>query len=87
MLNHSHSVPSLWNRYFAECEPQSAAARARSFSPALDLVEYADHYEIVADLPGVAEDQVEVVFNEGVLELKGQRSTASRRSSTRACCA
>jgi HSP20 family protein len=47
---------------------------ARPFRPALDLIEYPDRYEVVADLPGVDQKGVEVEFIEGVLHVRGERA-------------
>ena len=68
-------IPSLFDRYVADFESAGPGpGQSRSFPVALDLVETPEHYEVVADLPGVSEDQVEVVFNDGVLELRGERA-------------
>ena len=67
-----HTVPSLFDRFFEEAfDP---ATVARPFRPAIDLIEYPDRYEVVADLPGVDQKEVEVEFIEGVLHVRGERS-------------
>jgi len=66
-----HTVPSLFDRFFDEAF--APAPVARPFRPALDLIEYPDRYEVVADLPGVDQKAVEVEFIEGVLHLRGDR--------------
>jgi len=67
-----HTAPSLFDRFFEEA--LSPAPVARPFRPALDLIEYPDRYEVVADLPGVDQKEVEVEFIEGVLHLRGERA-------------
>jgi HSP20 family protein len=67
-----HTVPSLFDRFFDEA--LSPAPVARPFRPALDLIEYPDRYEVVADLPGVDQKEVEVEFIEGVLHVRGERT-------------
>jgi HSP20 family protein len=58
------------NRLFASgVEPVSA----RRWVPAMDLVEADDHYELKADLPGVAEEDVKVEFEDRVLRISGER--------------
>jgi len=66
-----HTVPSLFDRFLDEAI--SPAPVARPFRPALDLIEYPDRYEVVADLPGVDQKEVEVEFIEGVLQVRGER--------------
>jgi len=43
------------------------------YSPAVDISEEEDHYLIRADLPGVAEKDIEVKVHDGVLLLTGKR--------------
>ncbi|MCP5066236.1 MAG: Hsp20/alpha crystallin family protein, partial [bacterium] len=44
------------------------------FTPAIDMLEHADRYEILADLPGVEQSEVDVAFNDGSLTIQGERS-------------
>ncbi len=52
---------------FLEEEP------VRSFSPALDVYEYADRYELRFDLPGLAKNELKVSFENDVLTIDGER--------------
>ncbi len=51
-------------------EPGAAAAE---WQPAVDVEEYADHFELYVDMPGVSADQVEITLDAGVLTLAGER--------------
>jgi HSP20 family protein len=66
------TLPSLFDRFFDETV--LPAPVARGFRPALDLIEYPDRYEIVADLPGVEREEVEIEFIDGVLRVRGERT-------------
>jgi HSP20 family protein len=77
-----HTAPSLFDRFFEEA--LSPAPVARPFRPALDLLEYPDRYEVVADLPGVDQKEVEVEFVEGVLHLRGERAEPALSDGARA---
>ena len=77
-----HTAPSLFDRFFDEA--LSPAPVARPFRPALDLIEYPDRYEVVADLPGVDQKEVEVEFIEGVLHVRGERAGDTLSDETRA---
>jgi len=70
-----HQVPSLFDRWFEGADvPFGYGAAERAFRPALDLVEFPDRYEVVADLPGVDEKSVQVEFTDGALQLRGERA-------------
>ena len=43
------------------------------FSPAVDIVEEEDRFMIMADLPGVDQEAIEIKVHEGVLLLSGKR--------------
>lgn len=79
-----HSVPTLFDRLFAEPElGVRAASHGRGFQPAVDVIEHPDHYELVADLPGVAGSDVEIEFSEGVLQVRGERTLPPADESSR----
>jgi len=52
---------------------QPAGGFAAECAPPVDVVETADTVEIVVDLPGVAVDDVRVVFGRGVVVVGGQK--------------
>jgi HSP20 family protein len=54
------------------------ASRAGSWQPAVDVREDAQKIQIVADLPGVEEKDVEISVEKNVLTLKGERKTESQ---------
>ena len=46
---------------------------ARSWRPAVDVVEEQDHYELAAELPGLIEKDFEVKIEDGTLSIQGER--------------
>ena len=61
-----------------ETSPSTAAAvRRRVQVPRVDVRESSDAFQIVADVPGVAADGVEVTVEENVLSVICPRSTPS----------
>ncbi len=62
--------PFAWPN--ASTRPSRTAAKA-SFSPRFNVVEAADGFKIEADLPGVAEDAIELTINGRELSIKGSR--------------
>ncbi len=53
--------------------PASAQVRPRAWEPPLDILETEDALWIVAALPGVSAENVEVVVDSGVLIVRGER--------------
>ena len=49
-----------------------------TLSPALDLFETPDAYRLEFELPGVAESNIHVSFEDGLLELTAERSAVER---------
>lgn len=49
--------------------------RGRDFLPAMDVSENDEHYTITVELPGTRKDDVHVEFHEGVLTIRGEKSS------------
>ena len=49
---------------------------ARAWKPSVDVVEESENYIFRADLPGVELSQIDVLFDDGVLTIKGERHNA-----------
>jgi HSP20 family protein len=64
----------LFSSFFDTPTPGNGTA-ARRWIPAMDLVETDDHFVLKADLPGVAESDVNIVFENNVLTVSGERRT------------
>ena len=45
----------------------------RAWAPSVDVVEENNHYELRAELPGMKKEEIEVLFDEGELVLRGER--------------
>jgi HSP20 family protein len=69
---------SLW-REFNDMENWLSAANGQAESashwePAVDVIEQQDQYVLKADLPGIDRKDIEIIFEDGALTLKGERS-------------
>jgi HSP20 family protein len=62
-----------FDRYFQS--PEAVAA----YSPELDVREDADAVTVQLDLPGVARENVQVTFHDGVLTVAGERKAEEAR--------
>ncbi len=53
-----------------------AGTSAATWAPALDIAEREDAYLVTAELPGVADTDVEITFEDGLLTIQGERHFA-----------
>src|SRR5579862_9223618 len=57
--------------------PVAGNGTLRRWIPAMDLVEDDEHYVLRADLPGLAEEDVKIEFEDNVLTVSGERRSES----------
>ena len=62
----------LFNTFFDTPTPGNGGA-GRRWIPAMDLVETDEHFVLKADLPGLAEDDVNIEVEDNVLTVSGER--------------
>jgi len=55
----------------------------RPASPAVDVTEDAEQYEVSCDVPGLKREEVEVTLAQGVLTIKGEKKSPKRSAATR----
>jgi HSP20 family protein len=63
----------LFNSLFDTPTRAFSAETSRRWIPAMDLVESDDHYVLRADLPGLAEQDINIELESGVLTISGER--------------
>jgi HSP20 family protein len=51
--------------------------------PAMDIKETEDRFEVTLDLPGLESDDLELSVDDGLLKVKGERSTSSEETDER----
>jgi HSP20 family protein len=61
------------NRVFGNLNDSESSSATAEWIPAVDVLEYADRFELLVDLPGVDSQAVEVTLDNGVLTLSGER--------------
>jgi HSP20 family protein len=59
---------------------QRDAAGGAIWAPAVDIYERRDAYLVMAEIPGVSADDVEVTFEDGLLTIQGERHLAKEAS-------
>jgi HSP20 family protein len=77
------TIQNEMNRLFntAFDTPPGGNGGARRWLPAMDLVETDDHFVLRADLPGLAEGDVNIEVEDNVLTVSGERKTEREDSS------
>jgi HSP20 family protein len=63
-------VNRVFERFFG---PQGAVAGEARWAPALDIVEEDDRFLLHLDLPGMADDDIELEIEDRVLRISGER--------------
>jgi HSP20 family protein len=73
----------LFNAFFDQPNQTERAAGAtmRRWVPPMDLVETEGHYVLRADLPGLADDDVNIHFEDNVLTISGERKPEHEQQS------
>ena len=56
--------------------PEPRGLFDRAFSPAVDVIEHSDSFEVVCDVPGVDLKDIETSITANVLTIKGERKEA-----------
>jgi len=61
------------DRFFGDNWPRSADREmGEFFAPRVDIKDADDHFEITAELPGIAKEDIHVHVNEGILTLEAE---------------
>jgi HSP20 family protein len=72
---------SLWRDFYGDMDSWFAAngqfEQAGTWMPAVDVIEEDDHYLLRADLPGVDAKNIDIVFEDNALTIKGERNENS----------
>jgi len=66
---------NLFDAFFNDSRLPAANSNGTSFSPRVDVNESETAYEISAELPGLADKDIEITVVDGVLTLKGEKSS------------
>jgi HSP20 family protein len=73
-------VTNFWNE-FGRVPKRLAAEPARSFVPHVDVVETDEAYRVEAELPGLEASDFEVIVEDDVLTLKGEKKRSEENES------
>ena len=77
-------LKQIFDRFLNNADsPDESAVVTSQWVPRVDIKEEADRFVILADLPGVDPQQVEVLMDKGILSIKGERSSEATEQSER----
>ena len=72
--------PFSFARELLSWDPFTYGSRAgQTFTPQFEVKETADQFVVRADLPGIAEKDLDISVHNGVLSVSGQRSAEQRK--------
>ena len=71
------------NRIFTEQPLEANVIESRQWVPGMDLSESEAAFHVVADVPGVNPDDIEISLHKGVLTIKGHRKTETETTERR----
>lgn len=69
------------NRVFGNLNDEGSNSATAEWSPAVDILEYNDRFQLMLDLPGVDPKDVEITLDNGVLSVSGTRNEEKAISS------
>ena len=76
LLNQLHgNIDRMFDTQMGRLRDEDSPLSAADWTPAVDIREEDQRYVIHADVPGVNPDDIEVNMEDGVLTIKGERST------------
>ncbi len=62
------------NRVFGNISDSDSNSATSDWSPAVDVLEYPDRFQLLLDVPGVEPKDVEITLDGGVLTVSGNRN-------------
>jgi HSP20 family protein len=67
-------------RFFGESEAATSAKSAVAWLPSVDVREEENRFVVQVDLPGVDSKDIEITAEKGVLTIKGERKSESKKT-------
>lgn len=76
-------IKQVFDKFFNESDTDASSVVTSQWVPRVDIKEEAECFVIFADLPGVDPKDIEIHMDKGMLSIKGERSTESKRDNER----
>ncbi len=65
----------LYNPAFSHAGDNDSSVSTANWAPSVDISENETEFTLLADIPGVAPDDIDISMEKGVLTIKGERSS------------
>ena len=76
-------VRQVFNQFFNDEDRDGSSVVTSQWAPRVDIKEEAERFLILADLPGIDPQDVEVLMDKGILSIKGERKDETREEGGR----
>jgi HSP20 family protein len=76
-------LKNVFDKFFGESEGDQSNVVTSQWMPRVDIKEENDRFVILADIPGVDPDQIEIHMDNGILTIRGERKNESREENER----
>ena len=76
-------IKQVFDRFFNEAEGDASSVVTSQWVPRVDIKEEPNRFVILADLPGVDPNQIEVNMDKGILSIRGERHSEDRTEGER----
>ena len=76
-------IKQVFDRFFGETEGDASSVVTSQWVPRVDIKEEPGRFVILADLPGVAPNSIEVNMDKGILSIRGERHSEERTEGER----
>lgn len=67
------SLVSQMDRTFSDAFAEVWVPSTNGFSPPIDVIEEENEYRVVAEVPGMSSDQLDISYEDGVLTIAGEK--------------
>ncbi|MES2141750.1 MAG: Hsp20/alpha crystallin family protein [Pseudomonadota bacterium] len=79
LIHQLHRLSQEWDQLFEPSYPEdNSLVETSHWAPCVDIKEEPDRFLIFADIPGVDPGDIEIAMENGVLTIKGERSSAKK---------
>ncbi|MFA5684463.1 MAG: Hsp20/alpha crystallin family protein [Lysobacteraceae bacterium] len=76
-------LKQVFEKFFGEVEGDQSNVVTSQWTPRVDIREEAERFVILADIPGVDPQDIEIHMDKGILSLRGERKGESREETER----
>ncbi|MCB1560465.1 MAG: Hsp20/alpha crystallin family protein [Xanthomonadales bacterium] len=66
----------VFERFFGEADSDASKVVTSNWTPRVDIKEENDRFLILADVPGVDPDKIEIDMDNGILSIRGERGAS-----------